>query len=236
MYVLYHLSELQRPFLTENRIDEARNCTDSGVRFDTECRPEIKAESLCDEGVASWEEISRDADYREEQKLDKLWDFAVEQFPGLELANSLPILRRRSYARHFVSQIAETIPDISMQESDSTMTEPRDGAEQKSSPPDNHGRRQSNSSQRQGKRKNQNDEEDDDLDDNLGDNDGDDDGPGPTKRRTRNARTEPADTYDFMCPFRLKDPKRFNVRDHKCALKVFRCNMARKEIGINELR
>ncbi|KAH7025903.1 uncharacterized protein B0I36DRAFT_329415 [Microdochium trichocladiopsis] len=217
--------------------DEVESHVEEVGEIMAEPQAEVKTESPSDDGVASWEDITQDVDYCEEQKLDKLWDFAVEQFPGLELANSLPILRRRSYVRHFVSQIADTIPDIVMQESDSTSTEPCDGGEQKSSTPNNQGRRESNSSQRNGKRKNQDDEDEDDLDDNLGGNDGDDDGPGPHKRRTRTARTEPADTYDFMCPFRLKDPKKFNVRDHKiCALKVFRCNMARKEIGINELR
>ncbi|KXJ90792.1 hypothetical protein Micbo1qcDRAFT_234088 [Microdochium bolleyi] len=201
--------------------------------------PQVKTEGPEeDEAIASWQDISQDVDYCEGQKLDKIWDFAVEQFPALELASSLPLLRRRSYARHFVSQIADTIPDILMQESDSTTTEACDGAEQTpGSTVSNQGRQESESGQRKGKRKNQEEDEEDNLDDNVGGNDEDDDGPGPHKRRTRAARTEPADTYDFMCPFRLKDPQRFNVRDHKiCALKVFRCNMARKEIGINELR
>ncbi|KAK4224456.1 hypothetical protein QBC38DRAFT_371047, partial [Podospora fimiseda] len=44
--------------------------------------------------------------------------------------------------------------------------------------------------------------------------------------------------YEFMCPFRLKDPLRFNIRDwYDCAIKVYVCEWSgSKRNELNELR
>lgn len=149
----------------------------------------------------------------EDEDVDSVLDYALQLTYGFELKDaSIPQAEARRITRRFMRELGQTIWHAGTDgQSHNAMST---SASSSSTPGGNSG---TGESQRGGKRKKQlgkgGDEEGDDLSDG-------DDSSLPIKRPRPNPRDE--ENLRLSCPFRKRNPQRFNVRDHhSCAMTYF---------------
>ena len=158
----------------------------------------------------AWESESSESN---EDDCDSILDYTLQLAYGVDINDaSVPQAESRRVVRRFMRDLSQTMwhagPDSNGQNAMSI------SASSSSTPGGNSG---TGESQRGGKRKKQlgrgGDEEGDDL------SDGDDNSL-PVKRSRPNPRDE--ENLRLSCPFRKRNPQRFNVRDHhSCAMTYF---------------
>lgn len=172
------------------------------------CRPAAVPQT--EKAEDAWDTQSSVSD---DEEVDSILDYTLQLTYGVDLNDaSVPQADSRRAARRFMRELGQTMwhagPDNQNHNAMST------SASSSSTPGGNSG---TGESQRGGKRKKQpgkgGDEEGDDLSDG-------DEGSLPIKRPRPNPRDE--ENLRLSCPFRKRNPQRFNVRDHhSCAMTYF---------------
>ncbi|KAM0820931.1 putative C2H2-type domain-containing protein [Seiridium cardinale] len=171
-----------------------------------------------------WDEESLNSSYpdiEDDYSLDKILDYTLETFPRLQEGGLPPIWNLRPLVRELVAELAQAKPtgifrsvtQRSHTSTESGQTSASDGTSSIQTSTNNNQVR--NGKRRSAQDGNHNNQDDEDGDMGRKRN-------GPSKRRMTVSNGSAPGRQLFTCPFRCKDPKLFNIRDHpECARKVF---------------
>lgn len=149
----------------------------------------------------------------EEEDVDSILDYTLQLSYGVDISDaSIPQAESRRIARRFMRELGQTMWHAGTDnQSHNAMSTT---ASSSSTPGGNSG---TGESQRGGKRKKQPGQGGDEEGDDLSDGDG---SSLPMKRPRPNPKDE--ENLRLSCPFRKRNPQRFNVRDHhSCAMTYF---------------